>query len=108
MKAIVCTKYGSPDVLQLQEVEKPTPQDDEVLIKIEAASINARDRRMMRANPFFIRLMPGCFWRPKNKILGADLAGRVEAVGKNVRQFNGLSSQLCFPGRLASGLDSPH
>jgi NADPH:quinone reductase-like Zn-dependent oxidoreductase len=87
MKAIICTRYGSPDVLQLQEVAKPTPLDNEVLIKIHAASINARDRRMMRANPFFIRLTPGCFWRPKNKILGADLAGRVEAVGKNVRQF---------------------
>lgn len=70
MKAIICTKYGSPDVLQFQEVAKPTPLDNEVLIKIHAASINARDQRMMRANPFFIRLMPGCFWRPKNKILG--------------------------------------
>ena len=56
MKAIICTKYGSPDVLQLQEVEKPAPKDDEVLIKIHAASINSRDWRMMRANPFFIRL----------------------------------------------------
>ena len=82
MKAIVCTKYGSPDVLQLQEVEKPAPKDDEVLIKIHAASINSRDWRMMRANPFFIRLMPGGFLQPKNKILGADVAGRVEAIGR--------------------------
>jgi NADPH:quinone reductase-like Zn-dependent oxidoreductase len=87
MKAIICTKYGSPDVLQLQEVEKPAPQDDEVLIRIYAASINARDWRFMRAKPFFVRLMPGGFLQPKNKILGADLAGRVEAVGRNVRQF---------------------
>ncbi len=87
MKAIVCTKYGSPDVLQLQEVAKPTPLDDEVLIKIHAASINSRDWRMMRANPFFIRLVPGGFLGPKNKILGADLAGQVEVVGRNVRQF---------------------
>jgi NADPH:quinone reductase-like Zn-dependent oxidoreductase len=87
MKAIVCTKYGSPDVLQLQEVAKPAPQDDEVLIRIHAASINARDWRFMRAKPFFVRLMPGGFLQPKNKILGADLAGRVEAVGRNVRQF---------------------
>lgn len=87
MKAIVCTKYGSPDVLQLQEVAKPTPQDDEVLIKIRAASINARDWRMLRANPFFIRLKPGGFLRPKNKILGSDVAGRVEAVGRDVKQF---------------------
>jgi NADPH:quinone reductase-like Zn-dependent oxidoreductase len=87
MKAIVCKKYGSPDVLQLQEVAQPAPQDNEVLIKIYAASINARDWRMMRAKPFFIRLVPGGFFRPKNKILGADVAGRVEAIGRNVRQF---------------------
>jgi NADPH:quinone reductase-like Zn-dependent oxidoreductase len=87
MKAIICTKYGSPDVLQLQEVEKPAPQDDEVLIKIHAASVNARDWRFMRAKPFFIRLMPGGFLQPKNKILGADVAGRVETVGRSVRQF---------------------
>jgi NADPH:quinone reductase-like Zn-dependent oxidoreductase len=87
MKAIVCTKYGSPDVLQLQEVEKPFPQDNEVLIKIHVASINSHDWRMMRANPFFIRLAPGGFLGLKNKILGVDLAGRVEAVGRNVRQF---------------------
>jgi NADPH:quinone reductase-like Zn-dependent oxidoreductase len=87
VKAIICTKYGSPDVLQLQEVEKPAPRDDEVLIKIHAVSINARDWRMMRANPFFIRLAPGSFLRPKNKILGADLAGRVEVAGRHVKQF---------------------
>lgn len=87
MKAVVCTKYGSPDVFQLQDVAKPAPQDDEVLIKIHAASINARDWRMMRASPFFVRLMPGGLLQPKNKILGADLAGRVEAVGRNVKQF---------------------
>jgi NADPH:quinone reductase-like Zn-dependent oxidoreductase len=87
MKAIVCTKYGSPDVLQLQEVAKPASQDDEVLIKIHAASVNSRDWRMMRAKPFFIRLMPGGLLQPKNKILGADVAGRVEAVGSTVKQF---------------------
>jgi len=87
MKAIICTKYGPPDVLQLQEVAKPALQDDEVLIKIHAASVNSRDWRMMRANPFFIRLMPGGFLQPKNKILGADVAGRVEAVGRNTRKF---------------------
>ncbi len=87
MKAIVCPKYGSPDVLQLQEVAKPAPQDDEVLIRIYAASVNARDWRFMRAKPFFIRLLPGGFLGPKNKILGADVAGRVEAIGGNVRQL---------------------
>jgi NADPH:quinone reductase-like Zn-dependent oxidoreductase len=87
MKAIVCTKYGSPDVLQLQEVAKPVPKDDEVLITIHAASINSRDWRMMRANPFFIRLRPGGFLQPKNKILGADVAGRIESIGNTVKQF---------------------
>src|SRR5512136_1496163 len=87
MKAIVCPKYGSPDVLQLQEVAKPAPKDDEVLIRIHAASINSRDWRLMRATPFFIRLVPGGFLQPKNKILGADVAGRVEAIGRNVGQF---------------------
>jgi NADPH:quinone reductase-like Zn-dependent oxidoreductase len=87
MKAIVCTKYGSPDVLQLQDVAKPAPKDDEVLIKIHAASINSRDWRMLRANPFFIRLRPGGFLQPKNKILGGDVAGRVEAAGRYARQF---------------------
>jgi NADPH:quinone reductase-like Zn-dependent oxidoreductase len=87
MKAIICSKYGSPDVLQLRKVVKPVPQEDEVLIQIHAASLNSRDLRMLRANPFFMRLMPGGLLRPKNKILGADLAGRVEAIGRNVKQF---------------------
>ena len=87
MKAIICPRYGSPDVLQLQEVEKPSPQQDEVLIKIHAASINSRDLRMLRANPFFMRLMPGGLFRPKNRILGADFAGHVEAIGRDVKQL---------------------
>ncbi len=87
MKAIVCTKYGSPDVLQIQEVARPAPKDDEVLIRIHAASINSRDWRLMRANPFFIRLVPGGFLQPKNKILGGDVAGRVEVIGSKVKQF---------------------
>jgi len=87
MKAIVCTKYGSPDVLQLQEVAKPALQDDEVLIKIHAASINARDWRFMRAKPFFVRLIPGSLFHPKNKVLGVDFAGQVEVTGSKVEQF---------------------
>jgi NADPH:quinone reductase-like Zn-dependent oxidoreductase len=87
VKAIVCTKYGSPDVLKLQEVTKPAAQDDEVLIRVYAASVNARDWRFMRAKPFFIRLVPGGFLQPKNKILGADVAGRVDAIGSSVKQF---------------------
>jgi NADPH:quinone reductase-like Zn-dependent oxidoreductase len=87
MKAIICPRYGSPDVLQHREVVKPVPQEDEVLIQIHAASLNSRDLRMLRANPFFMRLMPGGLFRPKNQILGADVAGRVEAIGCNIKQF---------------------
>jgi NADPH:quinone reductase-like Zn-dependent oxidoreductase len=87
MKAIICPRYGSPDVLQLREVAKPVPREDEVLIQIHAASLNSRDLRMLRAKPIFMRLMPGGLFRPKNKILGGDFAGRVEAIGGNARLF---------------------
>jgi len=86
MKAIVYKKYGSPDVLQMEEVEKPTPDENQVLIKVHAASINAGDYRMMRADPFLVRLMGGLL-KPKDPRLGWDVAGRVEAVGENVKQF---------------------
>lgn len=87
MKAVIQTNYGPPEVLKIEEVEKPTPQDKQVLIKLHATSINAGDYRMMRANPFFIRLMTGGFLKPKDPRLGSDVAGRVEAVGENVTQF---------------------
>jgi NADPH:quinone reductase-like Zn-dependent oxidoreductase len=87
MKAIVYTKYGSPDVLQLKDVEKPTPKDNEVLIKIHAASVNAYDWHFLTADIFLIRFMGGGFLKPKNTRLGADMAGRIETVGKNVKQF---------------------
>jgi NADPH:quinone reductase-like Zn-dependent oxidoreductase len=87
MKAIVYTKYGSPDVLQLKDVEKPTPKDDEVLIKIHAASVNAYDWHMLTADIFLVRVMGVGLLKPKDPRLGADMAGRVEAVGKNAKQF---------------------
>jgi len=87
MKAIVYTKFGSPDVLQLTEVEKPIPKDNEILIKVHAASVNAYDWRHLRADPFLIRLMGAGLLKPKHRILGADIAGQVEAVGSNVNQF---------------------
>src|SRR5215216_4556225 len=87
MRAIIHTKYGLPDVLQIAEVEKPTPKDDEVLIKIYAASVNAYDWHFLTADIFLIRLMGGGLLKPKDTRLGADIAGRIEAVGKNVKQF---------------------
>ena len=86
MKAIVCTKYGPPEVLKLEEVAKPTPKDNEVLVKIHAASINSWDWGLLRGTPFMNRLVFGVL-KPKTKILGCDIAGRVEAVGRNVKQF---------------------
>jgi NADPH:quinone reductase-like Zn-dependent oxidoreductase len=86
MKAIAYTEYGSPDVLELIEIAKPTPKDDEVLIKVHAASVNSGDLHLLRADPFLTRLYSGLL-KPKYKILGADIAGQVEEVGKNVKQF---------------------
>ena len=87
MKAIVCTKYGHPlDVLQLKEVEKPSPTDDQVLVKVQAASINISDLAPIRG-VFLARLLGTGLLRPKRTRIGSDIAGRVEAVGKNVKQF---------------------
>src|SRR5512141_2400737 len=86
MKAIVYTNYGSQDVLQLKEIKKPTLKDNEILVKIHAASANPTDWHTMRATPFLARLVNG-FFKPKNPRLGADVAGRVEAVGRTVTQF---------------------
>src|SRR5262249_9704191 len=88
MQAIVRTRYGSPDVLQLTEVEQPVPKAGELLIRVHAASVNALDRHEMRSRPFLIRILSGNGLRkPKDPRLGVDLAGRVEAVGSKVTQF---------------------
>jgi NADPH:quinone reductase-like Zn-dependent oxidoreductase len=87
MKAIVYEKYGSPDVLHLQDVAKPAPKDDEVLVKIRAASVNALDWHMLTADIFLVRLMGRGPFKPQNTVLGADIAGQVEAAGRNVKQF---------------------
>ena len=86
MKAILFTEYGSPDVLQFKDVEKPVPADNEVLIKVYAASANPLDWHSMRGAPFLARVEFG-LQKPRDPRLGADVAGRVEAVGKNVTQF---------------------
>ncbi len=85
MKAVVYTKYGSPDLLQLQEVEKPTPTGDEVLIKIRAVSVNRSDWEGLVGKPSYVRI--GGLLRPRRHILGSDIAGRIEAVGSNARRF---------------------
>jgi NADPH:quinone reductase-like Zn-dependent oxidoreductase len=86
MKAIVYTEYGPPDVLQFTEVAKPIPKDDEVLIQIHAASVNPLDWHFMRGTPYIVRILAG-LRKPKVTRLGVDVAGHVEAVGKNVTQF---------------------
>jgi NADPH:quinone reductase-like Zn-dependent oxidoreductase len=85
MKAIVHTKYGSPDVLQLKEMEKPLPMDHQLLIRVHAASVNTLDLALR--GPFLARIITGGLFKPKDPRLGVDLAGRVEAVGSNVTQF---------------------
>lgn len=86
MKAMVYTRYGSPDVLELKEVPKPVPKAGEVLVRVHATALNAADWRLLTGTPRLLRLMFGLF-RPKHPVLGADVAGRVEAVGKDVKGF---------------------
>jgi NADPH:quinone reductase-like Zn-dependent oxidoreductase len=86
MKAIVHHDYGPPDVLRLEEIDKPVPNDDQVLVRVRAASVNPLDWHFMRGSPYIARLQMGLV-RPKETRLGVDLAGQVEAVGKKVTQF---------------------
>lgn len=87
MKAIVRTKYGSPDVLELRETDKPIPKDNQVLVKVCAASVNPLDWHLLRGEPFLIRLMGFGILTPKQQLLGTDIAGRIESVGKDVTKF---------------------
>jgi NADPH:quinone reductase-like Zn-dependent oxidoreductase len=86
MKAFIWEKYGPPETLRMEDVEKPAPDDDEVLVKVLATSVNAADWHSMRGKPLFSRATLGLL-RPKHKILGVDIAGQVEAVGSGVTEF---------------------
>ncbi len=97
MKAIVCTEYGSPDILQLNEVAKPTPTDNEVLIRIYAAIVGPTDCVTRKGDPFIARLSTG-LRRPKKTILGTEIAGEIEAAGKDVKLFTEGDQVLDLPG----------
>ena len=86
MKAVVRAKYGSPDVLKIKEIEKPTPDDNEVLIRIYATTVNRTDCGILWGKPFIIRFFTGLF-KPNSPVTGTDFAGKIESVGKNVTSF---------------------
>jgi len=101
MKAIVATQYGSPDVLRFEEIAMPVPADNEVLIKLCAAAVNPFDWHVLRGKPFYIRPMMGGLFKPKHAVPGCDIAGRVEAVGKDVKEF--LPGDSVFGATLMGG-----
>ena len=101
MKAIVYDKYGSPDVLELKEIDKPAVGDDQVLIRVRAASVNPLDWHFMRGRPFFLRIKAG-LRKPKVIRLGVDAAGTVESAGGNVTRLN---VSRCTPNPVAPAVD---
>jgi NADPH:quinone reductase-like Zn-dependent oxidoreductase len=117
MRAVICTAYGPPEVLQMEEVEKPKPKDDEVLIKIYATTAHVGDTRIRRADPFLVRLVFGLFKPKKNLILGLEISGIIESTGKHVKSFRkgdkifaltgfglgGYAEYRCLPEKAKAG-----
>ncbi len=102
MKAIICTEYGPPDVLQLREIDKPVPKDNEVLVKVHAATATATGLGARTGKPVIARLSSG-FTKPKNSILGVELAGEIEAVGKDVKLFQAGDQVFGMTGATTPG-----
>lgn len=117
MKAVICTKYGPPEVLQIKEVEKPTPKENEILIKVFATTAHIGDTRIRRADPFLVRLVFGLFKPRKSFIPGMEISGEIESVGKKVRSFKigdrvfgltgfrggGYAEYKCLPETIKEG-----
>ncbi|MDR3107412.1 MAG: NAD(P)-dependent alcohol dehydrogenase, partial [Bifidobacteriaceae bacterium] len=104
MRAVVYERYGGPERLQVTDLDRPAPGPDEVLVRVEAAGLNAYDWRLLSGTPFLVRLRNGLF-RPKNRILGADVAGVVQAAGTAVTRFQAGDRVFgCLEGSGASGL----
>ncbi|WP_022883739.1 NAD(P)-dependent alcohol dehydrogenase [Glaciibacter superstes] len=118
MKAVVCTSYGSPDVLQIREIEKPEPGDKEVLIKVFATTAHFGDTRIRRADPFLVRLVYGAFTPKKDLVLGLEVSGVVESIGNAVTNFKEGDEVFAFTGFglggnaeyrcLPAGVGTPH
>jgi len=103
MKAVIFTKYGPPEVLQIKELEKPTPKENEVLIKVFATTAHIGDTRIRRADPFLVRLMFGLFKPRKNFIPGMEISGEIESIGKHVRSFKKGDSVFGLTGFNGGG-----